>query len=224
MKILLAEDTKDMNRVLTVALEHEGHSVDSAFDGEQALNFIETNGYDALILDIMMPKIDGIQALKTIRAENITTPVLMLTAKAEIDDRVEGLDAGADDYLTKPFAMKELLARVRAMARRKNEYDSDIRTYEDLILNPENGELKCENSVRLSIKEFELLQELIKCGNQYVQTQFLLNKVWNSEINEVSTDTVALYIRYLKSKLKAISSKVVIEGNLEVGFQLVVSE
>ena len=134
MKILLAEDTKDLNRVLSAVLEHEGYSVDSAFDGVEALEYISRDSYDCLIFDIMMPRKDGIEALKEVREKKILTPVLMLTAKAEVDDRVAGLDAGADDYLTKPFAMKELLARVRALTRRKNEYEKNDLSFKDVSL------------------------------------------------------------------------------------------
>ena len=193
MKILLAEDTRDMNHVLTAALTHEGYDVDSAFDGEEALDFVRTNGYDAMVLDIMMPKKDGLQVLKELREENIVTPVLLLTAKAEVDDRVNGLDAGADDYLTKPFAMKELLARVRAMTRRKTEYAAKKLQYGDFSLNDEKFELSCENSVRLSVKEFELLQALILNQNHEVSTQYLLEHVWDGA-EEAGSDTVWLYI------------------------------
>ena len=123
MKILFAEDTKDLNRAVTVLLTREGYDVDSAADGEEALGFIKTESYDAIILDIMMPKVDGLSVLAELRARRIPTPVLLLTAKAEVDDRVTGLDAGADDYLPKPFAMKELLARIRAMTRRNAAHD-----------------------------------------------------------------------------------------------------
>lgn len=156
MKILLAEDTKDLNKVLCAVLEHEGYDVDAAFDGEEALEFVNNDSYDCLIFDIMMPKKDGIEALKEVREKKIVTPVLMLTAKAEVDDRVAGLDAGADDYLTKPFAMKELLARVRALTRRKNEYEEGDVTYNDVTLKAQTFELSAKNSVRLSVKEFEL--------------------------------------------------------------------
>ena len=191
MKILLAEDTRDMNHVLTAALTHEGYDVDSAFDGEEALDFVRTNGYDAMVLDIMMPKKDGLQVLKELREENIVTPVLLLTAKAEVDDRVNGLDAGADDYLTKPFAMKELLARVRAMTRRKTEYAAKKLQYGDFSLDDEKFELSCENSVRLSVKEFELLQALILNQNHEVSTQYLLEHVWDGA-EEAGPDTVWL--------------------------------
>ena len=219
MKILLAEDTRDMNHVLTAALTHEGYDVDSAFDGEEALDFVRTNGYDAMVLDIMMPKKDGLQVLKELREENIVTPVLLLTAKAEVDDRVNGLDAGADDYLTKPFAMKELLARVRAMTRRKTEYAAKKLQYGDFSLDDEKFELSCENSVRLSVKEFELLQALILNQNHEVSTQYLLEHVWDG-VEEAGPDTVWLYISYLRGKLRSVASNVEIEGERGSSFRL----
>lgn len=219
MKILLAEDTRDMNHVLTAALTHEGYDVDSAFDGEAALDFVRTNGYDAMVLDIMMPKKDGLQVLKELREENIVTPVLLLTAKAEVDDRVNGLDAGADDYLTKPFAMKELLARVRAMTRRKTEYAAKKLQYGDFSLDDEKFELSCENCVRLSVKEFELLQALILNQNHEVSTQYLLEHVWDGA-EEAGPDTVWLYISYLRGKLRSVASNVEIEGERGSSFRL----
>lgn len=219
MKILLAEDTRDMNHVLTAALTHEDYDVDSAFDGEEALDFVRTNGYDAMVLDIMMPKKDGLQVLKELREENIVTPVLLLTAKAEVDDRVNGLDAGADDYLTKPFAMKELLARVRAMTRRKTEYAAKKLQYGDFSLDDEKFELSCENSVRLSVKEFELLQALILNQNHEVSTQYLLEHVWDGA-EEAGPDTVWLYISYLRGKLRSVASNVEIEGERGSSFRL----
>lgn len=219
MKILLAEDTRDMNHVLTAALTHEGYDVDSAFDGEEALDFVRANGYDAMVLDIMMPKKDGLQVLKELREENIVTPVLLLTAKAEVDDRVNGLDAGADDYLTKPFAMKELLARVRAMTRRKTEYAAKKLQYGDFSLDDEKFELSCENSVRLSVKEFELLQALILNQNHEVSTQYLLEHVWDGA-EEAGPDTVWLYISYLRGKLRSVASNVEIEGERGSSFRL----
>ena len=208
-----------MNHVLAAALTHEGYDVDSAFDGEEALDFVRTNGYDAMVLDIMMPKKDGLQVLKELREENIVTPVLLLTAKAEVDDRVNGLDAGADDYLTKPFAMKELLARVRAMTRRKTEYAAKKLQYGDFSLDDEKFELSCENSVRLSVKEFELLQALILNQNHEVSTQYLLEHVWDGA-EEAGPDTVWLYISYLRGKLRSVASNVEIEGERGSSFRL----
>ena len=156
--------------------------------------------------------------LKELREENIVTPVLLLTAKAEVDDRVNGLDAGADDYLTKPFAMKELLARVRAMTRRKTEYAAKKLQYGDFSLDDEKFELSCENSVRLSVKEFELLQALILNQNHEVSTQYLLEHVWDGA--EAGPDTVWLYISYLRGKLRSVASNVEIEGERGSSFRL----
>lgn len=219
MKILLAEDTKDLNRALCAILKHEGYDVDAAFDGEEVMDFIERDSYDCLVLDIMMPKKDGIQALTEIRAKNIITPVLMLTAKSEIDDRVAGLDAGADDYLTKPFAMKELLARVRALTRRKTEYGTNDLRYNDVLLYAQTFELASENSVRLSVKEFELMQQLMLNKDRSVSVDYILNNVWSRE-PDAQPDTVVLYVSYLKRKLRAIASDTVIEGDENSGYRL----
>ncbi len=219
MRILIAEDTRDLNKVLVAALEHSGYSIDSAFDGEEALALILKNGYDLLILDIMMPKKDGIEVLKEIRSKHITTPVMMLTAKAEVDDRVIGLDAGADDYLAKPFAMKELLARVRAVERRKSEYVKSAVSFGDLKLNAQTCEISCENSIVLCLNEFELLQALIQDSGNYIPSSYLLETVWRNE--EATEDTLMLYILYLRNKLSAVSSGVEIDGDNEKGYCLV---
>ena len=211
MKILLAEDTKDLSYAVSVLLKHEGYEVDAVYDGQAALDSILNNGYDAVILDIMMPKADGISVLTAMREKHIVTPVMLLTAKADIDDRVAGLDAGADDYLPKPFAMKELLARVRAMIRRGSDYASDTLTYKDLKLNGTDLTLSAGNTVRLSIKEFELMRELMLNPGTPLETSWLLEKVWKNEPGS-GEDTVWLYICYLKNKLRAIVSPVSIIG------------
>ena len=219
MKVLLAEDTADLNRALTAVLKHENYEVDSVLDGEEASAHIGEDSYDCIILDIMMPKKDGIAVLKDLREMNIITPVLMLTAKAEIEDRVTGLDAGADDYLTKPFAIKELLARVRALTRRKTQYSTDDIKYKDLSLSSASLELCAENAVRLSIKEFELIQMLIINSGKTLRTEHILEHVWNND-PDAKPETVQLYISYLKRKLMAIASDVKISGNKNDGFVL----
>jgi DNA-binding response OmpR family regulator len=219
MKLLLAEDTIDLNRALSAILKHEGYEVDSVFDGEEALEHLKTDSYDAILLDVMMPKKDGIQVLKELRAVNIVTPVIMLTAKTEIDDRVEGLDAGADDYLTKPFAMKELLARIRAMVRRKMDYSGEDMKFGDISLNADRFELICGNTVRLSIKEFELMQHLILNAGKVLADKYLLEHIWEKE-PDAGADTVWLYISYLRRKLEAVSSHVKIVGEKGEGYCL----
>jgi len=208
MRILLAEDTKDMNRVVTVALEHQGYQVDSVYNGRDALEAALSSGYDAMVMDIMMPEMDGMEVLKILREKKIITPVLLLTAKTGIDDRVDGLDAGADDYLTKPFSMKELLARVRAMTRRKKEYENKLMTYGDLSLNGDNFELRAVHTIRLSVKEFELLQALMVNTETFLTADYFLEHIWDNTDAEIST--VKLYIAYLNTKLKAVSSHVTI--------------
>lgn len=213
MKILLAEDTKDLNHAVTVLLQHEGFDVDTAFDGQQALDLIAEGGYDAVILDIMMPKVDGITVLTNMRQKHNMTPVMLLTAKTDIDDRVAGLDAGADDYLPKPFAMKEFLARVRALVRRGGSDDSrDKIVYAGLVLNGEDLSLSSENTVRLSLKEYELMREFMKNPGRELATNYLLWKIWNNE-KEADEDTVWLYVSYLKNKLRSIVTAVTITGD-----------
>ena len=216
MKLLLAEDTVDLNRVVTAMLEHSGFDVDQVYDGEEALSMLMENGYDGVILDIMMPKRDGISVLTQMRRQNIITPVLLLTAKAEVDDRVAGLEAGADDYLPKPFAMKELLARVKAMTRRRTQYSRDNLTYGDITLNAETLELTAENTVRLSIKEFELMQTLLLAPEKGLSNDYLLTHVWMAE-PEADEETVRLYIAYLRRKLKSVASALEILGEADEG-------
>ena len=223
MKLLFAEDTRDLNRAVTVLLTREGYDVDSAADGEEALNYIKTESYDGIILDIMMPKADGLTVLSELRARHILTPVLLLTAKAEVDDRVAGLDAGADDYLPKPFAMKELLARVRAMTRRSRTYGDEPLRRGDLALDPATFALCAKNTVRLSVKEFELLHALLSNPDAALSTETLLERVWREE-PEAQTDTVWLYVSYLRGKLRAVGSASVIEGGRGGSFRLKTGE
>lgn len=223
MKLLLAEDTTDLNRVVTVMLEHSGFDVDPVFDGEAALDALMENGYDGVILDIMMPKRDGISVLTEMRRRNIITPVLLLTAKAEVDDRVAGLEAGADDYLPKPFAMKELLARVKAMTRRRTQYSTETLTYGDIVLSAETLELSSENSIRLSIREFELMQAFLLAAGRDLSAEYLLTHVWAQE-PDADEDTVWLYVSYLRRKLTAVASCVRILGDHSEGLYRMVDK
>lgn len=219
MKLLLAEDTVDLSRAETAVLSHEGYEVDAAYDGAQALELITNGVYDGIILDIMMPKMTGLEVLSEMRSRGLHTPVLLLTAKAEIDDRVNGLDLGADDYLTKPFAMKELLARVRSMTRRKTEYSEKDLSIGDVKLDSESFELTSENTVRLSIKEFELMQVLILNADRPLATDYLISRIWAKEAG-ANADTVFLYISYLRRKLDSIDSRVKIDGEPGGSFTL----
>lgn len=209
-RLLLAEDTQDLNKALVAVLEHEGYEVAAVFNGEEALERIDQENFDAIILDIMMPKKNGLEVLTELRHEGIHTPVLLLTAKAEVDDRVTGLDAGADDYLTKPFAMKELLARVRSMTRRRDEYESEQLSFRDITLNARTFELTASNTVRLSVKEYELLRALVTNADHGLAGNYLLGRVWRGE-TDVDEDTIRLYVSYLRGKLKWVGSCVTIE-------------
>ena len=219
MKVLYAEDTQDLNRAVTTVLKMEHYDVDSVFDGAEALKKIETTAYDCIILDVMMPYKDGMEVLQAIRAKRITTPVIMLTAKSEVDDRVAGLNAGADDYLPKPFAMKELVARIRSACRRSTDYAASVLAYGDVVLDPATFALTTRNSVRLSVKEFELMSALINSGDKGMTTDAIIARVWRNE-EGADKDTVWLYVSYLKGKLFAVGSSVSVEGTYGGTFRL----
>ena len=219
MKLLLAEDTRDLNRSITVLFQMQGYDVDSAYDGEQALDFLKNDSYDCVVLDIMMPKVDGYGVLAEMRRRHISTPVLLLTAKAEIDDRVTGLDAGADDYLPKPFAAKELLARIRALTRRRQMDAFEELRVGNTVLDAGKYTLSSANSVRLSNKEFDLMALLMSNTDVALSTPYLLEHVWKHDEN-AQEDTVWLYISYLKRKLEAIRSSYTITGSKGSSFQL----
>ncbi|MBR2804749.1 MAG: response regulator transcription factor [Eggerthellaceae bacterium] len=209
LKILYAEDTVDLSRAVSVVLEHEGFEVTACFDGLQASEVLASQVFDLVILDIMMPGKSGIDVLREMRASGDVTPVILLTAKTEVDDRVDGLMAGADDYLPKPFAMKELVARVHSLARRNTDYGTGNLTFGDVELNAETYELKAHTSVRLSHVEFELLRTFILNRNRALSADFLLGRVWTDD-DEADQATVSLYVRYLRNKLEAIDAHVTI--------------
>lgn len=208
-KILFAEDTQDLNRAVTVILEHEGYEVVSCFDGDAAAKALAVDAFDLVVLDIMMPGKSGIEVLEEMRASGDVTPVILLTAKAEVDDRVAGLEAGADDYLPKPFAMKEFVARVRSLARRNTDYGTGNLSFGDMSLDASTFELKAQNGVRLSHLEFELLRTFILNSSKGLSIDFLLGRVWADD-SDADASTVKLYVRYLGHKLEAVSSRVVV--------------
>ena len=223
MKILVAEDTRDLNRALEVILEQSGYEVTCVFDGREALDRALSQSFDGIILDIMMPKMDGLEALREMRGRGIVAPVLLLTAKAEVDDRVVGLDAGADDYLPKPFAMKELLARVRALCKRRSGYSDFELSFGDIRFRADTFELACENTVRLSVKELELKQLLIRNADHPLASEFVLGRIWEDD-RSATGETLALYVSYLRAKLKAVASTLAVMVNDEGGIRLVARE
>lgn len=220
MKILLAEDESQLNRVITVALTSSGYDVTSVFNGQEAVDAVKENAFDVLILDIMMPVMDGVTALKTIREMGDRSYVIMLTAKAEIDDRVNGLESGADDYLTKPFSLKELIARLRSRERRSDNYSNPHMTFGDLELKADQQELLAHNSIRLTNKETDLLSYLIMNQGKSLSTEEILRHVWKND-SEADEQIVWVYISYLRQKLKSIQSKVEILGEKDGSFELI---
>ncbi|BEU86747.1 response regulator transcription factor [Selenomonas sp. TAMA-11512] len=207
MKLLLAEDEKELSRAVETILTHTGYEVDVAFDGEEALALFYERAYDVIISDIMMPKLDGIELLENIRRQGDATPVLLLTAKAEIDDRVVGLEAGADDYLPKPFAMKELLARVQALARRVQGYSQPELKCGNVILQMDELRLTARNDVQLSLQEAALMRLLLLSSERPIKGRSIVEKLWADETEE---DKVELYIAYLRDKLDSIGADIVI--------------
>lgn len=220
MKILVAEDEPQLLRVLTVAMEHAGYDVDPVDNGLKAVEHAKENSYDVIMLDIMMPVMDGITALKKIRESGDKTYILMLTAKAEVDDRVSGLDSGADDYLTKPFSLKELLARLRSKERREDDFTPNKLELGDVTLNVSKQELVSHNSIRLSGTETQLMNYFLLNQNKELSTEELLNHVWKNDI-DANADVVWIYVSYLRQKLQSIQSSVRIEGDKGGSYKLV---
>lgn len=221
MRILIVEDEVHLAEALTQILRKNNYTVDTVNDGEAGLDNALSNIYDLILLDIMLPKTDGITILKEIRKEGIGTPVILLTAKGEVSDKVIGLDSGADDYLPKPFATEELLARIRAMARRKGEVLQDnTMKFGDIELNPATLKLSCKNKeVKLILKESELLEFLI-CRNKAVTSkELIIEKLWGFD-SDVEHNHVEVYISFLRKKLLFLTSKVLITTVRGVGYTL----
>lgn len=222
MRILLAEDEQQLARVVMTALAHEGYQVDWAKDGQQAVQLAQQTVYDLMILDIMMPVKDGIEALKEIRASGHTNHVIMLTAMAEVDDRVTGLDAGADDYLTKPFSLKELLARLRSMSRRVDHYEAPQLALGNTQLKLEEMEVSANNAIRLAGKEAKLLALLMKNPGKALSQTYIYDHVWADEPGPADYELVNVYLAYLVQKLLSIRSNLQIVGQPSGPYQLLV--
>ena len=224
MRLLLAEDEKSLARAVSAILEKNNFSVDVVHDGADALDWLRAGNYDGAVLDIMMPKMDGITVLKTIRAEGNMLPVLLLTAKSEIDDKVEGLDSGANDYLTKPFAAKELLARIRAMTRTATAQPSSTLQFGNLTLDRATFELKSPSgSFRLANKEFQMLETLMANPKTLISTERFMEKIWGYDA-EAEINVVWVYISYLRKKLAALNANVQIRATRNAGYSLEVKE
>lgn len=224
MKLLYAEDEVSMSEAVVDILTYHHYQVDAVYDGADALAYAETESYDGMILDIMMPKISGLEVLRQLRKRGVHTPVLLLTAKTEIEDRIQGLDMGADDYLPKPFAMGELLARIRAMLRRKEYFTPDILKLGNLCLNRQNYELSCKGqSFVLSKLEYRIMELFMLNKGVYFSTEELLTKVWGYD-TEAEIGTVWVYISYLRKRLAALQANVVIQTKRNIGYMLEAQE
>ncbi len=201
MRILVVEDEQSLNRVIAKRLEKEGYSVDSCYDGEDALHYIDMGEFDAVILDIMIPKIDGLGVLKAIRAKKLEIPVLFLTARDSVDDRVKGLDLGADDYLVKPFAFDELLARIRVITRRRDGETTNEFRLGDLTMNISTRRVwRSGDEIILSAKEFDILEYLMRNKGVVLSRDKIENHVWNFDYSSGS-NVIDVYIRYLRKKI-----------------------
>ncbi len=205
MRILLAEDEKDLSRAITTILEHSGYDVDPVYDGQEAVEYASSHSYDCMILDIMMPLLDGLSALTQIRESGDMTPVIFLTAKSEVNDRIEGLDKGADDYLTKPFAMGELIARVKSLTRRNTSYTPTLLQMGTVTFDTKEQELKSENSIRLSSKESKMMEFMLLNKDKKLTDEEIYHHVWGEE---ETMDLVYVYVSYLNNKLKSINANI----------------
>ena len=220
MRLLLAEDERSLAKAVGAILEKSNFSVDIVYDGADALDYLRAGNYDGAVLDIMMPKMDGISVLKTIRAEGNMLPVLLLTAKSEIDDKVEGLDSGANDYLTKPFNSKELLARIRAMTRTQAAQGSSELKIGNITLDRATFELSSPSgSFRLANKEFQMLETLMANPHSLISTERFLEKIWGYD-TEAEINVVWVYISYLRKKLTALNANVQIKATRNAGYSL----
>lgn len=220
MRILLAEDERSLSRAIVALLEKNNYSVDAVYDGDEALSYIEAGNYDAVILDVMMPKRDGISVLREMRARGHRIPVLILSAKAEVDDKVLGLDSGANDYLTKPFSVKELLARLRAMTRGgESQVDSTLK-FGNLTLNLATYELCSDaGSLKLANKEFQMMEMLMRNPGHLISTERFMEKIWGYD-SDAEINVVWVYISYLRKKLILTGASVEIRAHRNSGYSL----
>ncbi len=220
MKILVVEDEEALAEALSEILKRNKYSVDAVYDGEDGLEYAMTGLYDCILLDIMLPKMNGLDVLRILRKKHISTPVLLLTAKSDIEDKITGLDSGADDFLTKPFVSGELLARVRALTRRKGEVITDEFTYGDVALNKSTFSLSREGQfVKLSLKEYQIMEMLMANPKQLIPKERFIEKIWGYE-SDVEYNNVEVYISFLRKKLHVIGSNITIKTARGIGYFL----
>lgn len=220
MRILLAEDERSLSRAIIALLEKHNYSADAVYDGQEALDYLEAENYDAVILDIMMPKLDGLSVLRMLRERGSQIPVLLLTAKSEVEDKVTGLDSGANDYLTKPFATAELLARIRAMTRTQSAQTDSRMSFGNITLDQTTYELSSPSgSFRLANKEYQMMELLLRNPRQLIPSERFLEKIWGYD-SDVELNVVWVYISYLRKKLTALQADIQIKATRNAGYSL----
>ena len=220
MRLLYAEDEPALSEAVVDYLTYHKYIVDAVYDGADAYDYAASGSYDGIILDIMMPKMDGLEVLSALRRSGCRTPVLLLSAKTQVEDRIRGLDAGADDYLPKPFDMGELLARIRAMLRRREAFHPDLIRFGDLTLNMQSAEICAgETALMLPKQEYRLMEQLMLNHTMYMSTEDLLVKAWGYN-TETDLGSVWLYISYLRKRLAAVNSGVEIVSKRNFGYKL----
>ena len=221
MRLLLADDEKELSNALVAILKHSSYTVDAVYNGTDALDYALTGNYDGIILDIMMPGLDGTEVLRQLRNRGISTPVLFLTAKSDVDDRIKGLDLGADDYLTKPFDMGELLARIRAMLRRKSDFSPVNLTCGNLTLDRNVYELSTPNHkrIRLAGREFQMMEMLLRAPRNLISTERFMDRIWGYD-SEAEMNVVWVYVSYLRKKLTSVGADVAIKASRNMGYSL----
>ena len=220
MRLLLAEDEKSLSKALTSILTKNNYSVDAVFDGDEAESYIMTGDYDCVILDVMMPCQDGFEVLRKVRSKGITTPIIMLTAKSQIDDKVEGLDLGANDYVTKPFDSKELMARIRAITRNATTSSDNILKYGNITLNRNNFELSSpSSSVTLASKEYQILEYLMLNQGMLISSERFMDKIWGLDY-EGDSSILFTNLSYIRKKLTKIGANVKIKATRNAGYTL----
>lgn len=224
MQILIVEDDVRLAQAVAKILEENNYQADMVHDGQSGLDYAESGIYDVVVLDVMLPKMDGFEVAKQLRRKGVNTPVLMLTARSQIPDKIEGLDSGADDYMTKPFSPAEMLAHLRALTRRQGQVVFETLSFDDLQLNLESHDLSCgSKSINLSFKEFSIMNILMANKGQIVSKDTLISKVWGVESSAVDNNVEA-YISFLRKKLKFLGSSAQIETVRKVGYRLVSGE
>jgi DNA-binding response OmpR family regulator len=220
MRLLLAEDEQSLSKAIVTILRKSNYEVDPVYDGQDAIDYLENGTYDGAILDIMMPRLDGLTVLKKLRAGGSQLPVLILTARSEIDDKVAGLDSGANDYLTKPFAVPELMARIRAMTRTQSAQNSSQLTFGNITLDQTTFELSSPSGkFRLANKEFQMLELLMSNPHHLISTEQFMEKIWGFD-SEADLSVVWVYISYLRKKLTALDADVQIKASRNAGYSL----